>query len=407
MKSLPKRIYRTMEAKTPETHEINWDTFIEFAEHLCLTPDRLQISEYKLHSKLGYLSQIFFNQNMDSIIYADVTYGNALTFIKDIIFMFTDVPASDNLADFGIKAFVDTKFESDINRITLAEWLQFCDTNLRHADEPIRRYFRHLLLKEMDTPEIPLFTPSSDIMNKELECLLYLSNEKLNKVNTNMNLVYSNTKHGSKIEDMAEAMSCYEGDVLWLFKHIASEDDKRAGKPPIAVFGVWTTVVPQSTGSDTTDKDCYLFSLIPTFKCLYPIKFIHKVCNNYLCGDSQFGKKGLGFCRDAKTKEFRIWIDEKYSTGSKLTNSDDVFGKECLIDGVSSLRVIFFLLIKNRSLLLNVGGSRTQRSMWIWPRITTKKTRWIRPWVRRYDLFFLIDRVSLQAGQIIPWAMPP
>jgi hypothetical protein len=134
-----------MEAKTPEPHEINWDTFIEFAEHLCLPPDRLQISEYKLHSKLGYLSQIFFNQNMDAIIYADVTFGNALTFVKDLIYMFTDVPASDNLADFGIKAFVDTKFQSDINRITLAEWLQFCDTNLRHADGPITRFFRHLL----------------------------------------------------------------------------------------------------------------------------------------------------------------------------------------------------------------------------------------------------------------------
>jgi len=328
-----------MEAKTPEPHEINWDTFIEFAEHLCLPADRLQISEFKLHSKLGYLSQIFFNQNNEESLYADVTFGNALTFVKDIIYMFTDIPSSDNLADFGIKSFVDTKFESDINRITLAEWLQFCDTNLRHADMPIQRFFRHILLKEIDTPEIPLFTPNSDIMNKELEALLYLSNSKLNHVNTNMNLVYSNTKHGGKIEDMVSAMNNYEGDVMWLFKHIASEDDKRAGKPPIAIFGAYTTVVPQTTGADTSDKDCYLFSLMPTFKCLHPIKFIHKVCNNYLVGDSQFGKKGLGFCRDQKTKEFRIWIDEKYSTGSKLNDSDDAFGKEKLLDGVSSLRI--------------------------------------------------------------------
>jgi hypothetical protein len=264
-----------------------------------------------------------------------------------------------------------------------------------------------LLLKEMDTPEIPLFTPSSDIMNKEVECLLYLSNEKLNKVNTNLNLIYSNTKHGSKIEDMTEAMSCYEGDVLWLFKHIASEDDKRAGKPPIAVFGVWTTVVPEANGTDTTDKDCYLFSLIPTFKCLYPIKFIHKVCNNYLCGDSSFGKKGLGFGRDQKTKEFRIWIDEKYSTGSKLNNADDVFGKEHLIDGVTSLRVIFLVLIKQRSLPSNVGGSHTQLSMWIWPRTSLKSKIWKKLLVERYDLFILIDRVSLPAEQITPREMPP
>jgi hypothetical protein len=70
-----------------------------------------------------------------------------------------------------------------------------------------------------------------------------------------------------------------------------------------------------------------------------------------------------------------------------LNNADDVFGKEVLIDGVTSLRVIFLVLIRQRLLLSNVGGSYTQRSMWIWPRTSPKSKTWTKLLVERYYLF--------------------
>jgi len=62
--------------------------------------------------------------------------------------------------------------------VSLAEWMQFLDINLRWADGPITRFFRNIFLREVDVPELPIMSPNSDILNKEMLSLLYLSNNR-------------------------------------------------------------------------------------------------------------------------------------------------------------------------------------------------------------------------------------
>jgi len=56
--------------------------------------------------------------------------------------------------------------------------MQFLDINLRWADGPITRFFRNIFLREVDVPELPIMSPNSDILNKEMLSLLYLSNNR-------------------------------------------------------------------------------------------------------------------------------------------------------------------------------------------------------------------------------------
>ena len=139
----------------------------------------------------------------------------------------------------------------------------------------------------------------------------------------------------------------YDGELVWLFRHNSSEEDTKKGLPKIAVFGAYTTVVPKTNGHDSSDKDCYLFSLIPKFKCLYPMKYQNMACSNYMNSSDDF-KKGIGFSRDDKSNRFRLWIDENFATGCYVSNNtyhSDVFQNETILEGIEKPRV-FFLIIK-------------------------------------------------------------
>lgn len=66
MKHVPKKLYEAMEARSnPPMHVIEFNTFIDFAEVLCLSQDRIVHVDYKFHSKIGFLSQCFFNISGD------------------------------------------------------------------------------------------------------------------------------------------------------------------------------------------------------------------------------------------------------------------------------------------------------------------------------------------------------
>ena len=80
----------------PPMHNLDFNSFMEFAEFMALPSDRVHISEYKMHSKMGFLAQVFFNIGGEQLIYADVTYYNAFRFMKDVVLMFTDLPQMEN-----------------------------------------------------------------------------------------------------------------------------------------------------------------------------------------------------------------------------------------------------------------------------------------------------------------------
>ena len=132
--------------------------------------------------------------------------------------------------------------------------------NLRFADAPIIRFFRHILLKECDVPELPLLNPNSEILNKEMLTMLYLSNKEINHANRPLCMVYSSSKHGKKMDLLTDCLKYYDGELIWIFKHVSSYEDKKRGLPKIAIFGAYTGIVPQQNGHDTSDKECYLFS---------------------------------------------------------------------------------------------------------------------------------------------------
>ena len=207
----------------------------------------------------------------------------------------------------------------------MAEWLQFMDMNLRFADEPVVRYFRHILMMESDVPEVPTLYPHSEILNQEMVCLMYLSNGFINHINKPLILLHSSSKHGNKLSNLTDSLQDYNGELIWIFKHISSDEDKKRGLPSIAIFGAFTGTVPQmKSGADTSDKECYLFSLVPTFKVLYQIKYTNMICNNYMNSAEGF-KKGIGFARNENTKNFRLWIGDTFNQGSSITNAPDVF----------------------------------------------------------------------------------
>jgi len=56
--------------------------------------------------------------NDDQTIFAEVTYINAFEFLKDICLMFTDIPSTESMVDFGCLSFIDTLYDSNINSIT-------------------------------------------------------------------------------------------------------------------------------------------------------------------------------------------------------------------------------------------------------------------------------------------------
>jgi hypothetical protein len=101
----------------------------------------------------------------------DVSFYNAYKFIKDIVLMFTELPKIENILEFGVNGFLDSVFDLDVNTITLAEWINYCDSNLNFADGPLQKYFRYILLNESSSlPELPILSSNSDILNRELYC---------------------------------------------------------------------------------------------------------------------------------------------------------------------------------------------------------------------------------------------
>jgi len=248
-----------MEAAAPEPHDIDYAVFEETCEFLCLPSERLQISAYKTSSIISMLSQVYFNRQDAQLIHCEVEYFHAWKFIRAILLFFSDLPTNEIATDFGIKSFVDTAFGEGQNTITLMEWIQFCDSNLYWADEPLRTFFRHIFLRDPQEPRLPLMSPNSDLINQEMLGMLYLSNQTLNQMHSNLTLIYSTSKHGNSLETLGQNIENYEGNILWLFQHVSTDSDLRMGKPTKVIFGAWTTVVPQTNGSETTDTQCYLF----------------------------------------------------------------------------------------------------------------------------------------------------
>ena len=92
-------------AGSPDQKHIDFATFCEFAEFLCLPSDRINISAYRMHSKLGFLAEVCFNIQQEQQMQAQVNYYGAFKMIHDVILMFTDLPEMEAMLDFGIKSF--------------------------------------------------------------------------------------------------------------------------------------------------------------------------------------------------------------------------------------------------------------------------------------------------------------
>jgi len=127
---------------------------------------------------------------------------------------------------------------------------------------------------------------------------------------------------------MNDCIKDYNGDLLWLFKHIPNESERINNTNGSAVFGVYTGIRPQDDGHDTTDKDCTLFAVTPKFKILHQDKITNKFCNNYICAKPEDGHIGLGFCRQSKSDKFRVWVGNNFKESYVLRDADDAFGKE-------------------------------------------------------------------------------
>jgi len=82
-----------------------------------------------------------------------------------------------------------------------------------------------------------------------------------------------------------------------------------------------------------------MFSLIPKFSFIHQYQQFKKVCTNYF-NTSPLYKKGIGFSRNQRTNNFRIWIDEDMMNKSYVDNQWDVFGNEGIIDNLLSQRRI-------------------------------------------------------------------
>jgi len=109
----------------------------------------------------------------------------------------------------------------------------------------------------------------------------------------------------------------------------------RLGWPTKVVIGAWTSVTPQSNGNDTTDMQCFIFSLVPDFQIFHQERFTGMHCNNSL--STKDGKpKGFGFCRDGDSDRFRLRVNEKF--GLEINNCIDVFGDE-QFESVKSLKL--------------------------------------------------------------------
>ena len=61
--------------------------------------------------------------------------------------------------------------------------------------------------------------PPSDIVNKECQALIYLTNSRLIKAHRPLTCLYSTTKHGKKLSTLTDVLKNYEGELVWLFKH--------------------------------------------------------------------------------------------------------------------------------------------------------------------------------------------
>ena len=93
MKDIPKKLYDIMQVKSPPPNNIvDWESFLNLAHVLCCSEKILESSEFNNQTKIGFLSQCFFNTHGDQLTYVDVTYYNAFRFLKDLILMFVDLP---------------------------------------------------------------------------------------------------------------------------------------------------------------------------------------------------------------------------------------------------------------------------------------------------------------------------
>jgi len=64
---------------------------------------------------------------------------------------------------------------------------------------------------------------------------------------------------------------------------------------------------------------------MPEFGIYQQQKLKNKVCNNYL-NYKDDKPKGIGFCKDQKSGNYRFYIDDKFN--GYMSTFDDVFGKE-------------------------------------------------------------------------------
>jgi len=123
-----------------------------------------------------------------------------------------------------------------------------------------------------------------------------------------------------------------------LVKHadVLQSPDKYTYEQNVAVFGGFSKKMWVDEGVPSGDIDSNVFALLPKFRVFPVVK--ERTVNRGICYmNTQLSdqRRGLGFGRNTNGK-YRVWIDEKITTGSYVSIEDPYFESGYLVD--SSIR---------------------------------------------------------------------
>jgi hypothetical protein len=250
---------------------ITFKDFIAALEVILKEPVQYQLSYFNSRSfdKYDIFLQIStgeFNVDKDS---ATVSYARGLKFITEVLNSFHS-KAHQNQRNIEQAAVLiaNTFFKDSNTTISWRDMTYNIKNNFPYINKMVKLYFSGKFVE----PGIPLRLPEleeeSQILNKELLGVFYLSNSFFHNL-PKLQLVYSTAKSGTSFNRLALSLRGYEAPTLILVKHVEVADEARGKERKSFVFGGFARVGWSDELKYNGDSESYIFSLAPNFKSFY------------------------------------------------------------------------------------------------------------------------------------------
>jgi len=315
---------------------ITFKEFIASLEVILKEPIQYQVSYFNSRSfdKYEIFLQVSTGQYMVDKDSATISYTQGVTFLKELLNCFHSKGQPDQRnIDQAASLMANTFFRDKNTTISWRDMTYNIKNNLPYINKMVKLYFSGKFVQ----PGIPLHLPAleeeSQILNKELLGVFYLSNSFFHNL-PKLQLVYSSAKSGTSFNRLALSLRGYEAPTLILVKHVEVADEARGKERTSHVFGGFARTGWNDELKYNGDSESYIFSLIPNFKSFYAYKGQGGTNYTYMNTKRIQGSKykvGLGFGGDS-FKNYRLWLDEELESGSYASPDDLTYDKGFLID---------------------------------------------------------------------------